>query len=261
MRIGTSSHLCGLVFGMDRICCKSTCNCVVEFVKTREAVAVEEIGFIFQVSDLDTEVLMPQVSKALEKRLELNSRQTMPKMWKTTDKLNQTNKATEEELKRRRTRKKIWGLILMVLGVIVFVPGIVEPEGNTLLMVVGAIVIIVGFFNFRISGSITQNTDKFDKAAREFLAGHEESIKNQDVQICFSDEEMVTVTGELEELDQDAVVYNQVEFVIETKDVFLVIHENRGVVLQKKDITLGTIDEFREFVNERIKPIIDLTEE
>lgn len=222
---------------------------------------MEGIGYIFQVSDLDTEALMPQVSKALEKRLEIRSRQMIPKMWNTTDKLNEANRASEEEVKRRRTRKKIWGLILMVLGVIVFVPGIVEPEGNTLLMIVGAIAIIVGFFNFCTSGSITQNTDKFDKAAREFLAGHKESIKNQDVQICFSDEEMVTVTGELEELNQDAVVYNQVEFVIETKDIFLVIHENRGVVLQKKDITLGTIDEFREFANENIKPIIDLTEE
>lgn len=224
---------------------------------------MEEIEFIFQVTDLDTEVLMPQVSKALEKRLEMKSRQAAPKMWNATDKLNESNKMTEEERKRRRVQKKILGVIFMILGVLLFVPGLVKRDGNKMLMIVGAVAIIVGFNNFRTSGEVKKNPEKFDNAAREFLTGHKESLKNSKVQICFSGEEMITVMGELDDLDQDAVSFEQIEYVMETADIFFVIYQGRGVVLQKKDLDqeLGTLDEFRTFVNQNIKKIVDLTEE
>ena len=224
---------------------------------------MEEIEFIFQVTDLNEEVLVPQISKALEKRTELRSRQTAPKMWNATDKLNESNKMTEEEKKRRRMRKKILGVLFMILGVILFVPGLVKRDGNMMALIVGAIAIIVGFNNFRTSGEVKRNSEKFDNAAREFLTGHKESLKNNKVQICFSGEEMITVMGELDELDQDAVSFDQIEYVMETEDIFFAIYQGRGIVLQKKDLDqeLGTLDEFRVFVNKNVKKIIDLTEE
>ncbi len=158
---------------------------------------MEEIEFIFQVSELDAESLLPQISAALKKRLEVRQ-DALPKLFKRAVK----NQKKKEE-------------------------------------------------------------DRYDKAAREFLEGHIESLKEQDVQVCFSGEEMITVMGDLDELDQDAVAFDQIEFVMEAKDIFFVIYQNRGVVLQKKDLDeeLGTLDEFREFVNENIKPITLLIEE
>lgn len=157
---------------------------------------MEEIEFIFQSSAIDVEKLMPQISRALEKRLELNQQQMLPKLfWRSGD----------------GRKKKL--------------------------------------------------SERCDKAAREFLEGHAEGLQEKAVQICFSGEEMITVMGALEDLDQDAVAFDAVQFVMETDDIFFVIYQGRGVVLQKKDLTLGSVDEFRAFASERIKPVISLIEE
>ncbi len=103
--------------------------------------------------------------------------------------------------------------------------------------------------------------DRYEKAAREFLKGHVEDLKAQELQFCFSDEEMILVKGALEDLDQEAVPFDAVEFVMEGDSFFLVIYQGRGVVLQKKDLTLGSVDEFRAFVSARIKPVVSLEEE
>lgn len=116
---------------------------------------------------------------------------------------------------------------------------------------------------FRKAANKKTADDRFEKAAREFLDSHMDTLKGQDVQVCFSTEEMITVMGDLDELDQDAVTFDQIEFVMETQDIFFVIYQGRGMVLQKKDLDeeLGTLEEFREFANRNIKQIIDLTAE
>lgn len=221
---------------------------------------MDQIEFIFQVSALDKETLLPQISQALEKRVEIHSRQLMPKMWKQTDQANE--KISEEEQKKRRLRNKITGIILIILGLAILIPGMVNQERNMVLIIAGAIAVVAGLFKLR-GGVKPPKKEKFDSAAEDFLDGQAESIAEESVQVCFSSEEMITVMGDLEDLDQDAVTFDQIEFVMETQDIFFVIYQRRGVVLQKKDldVELGTLDEFRAFVNENIKEIIDLTAE
>lgn len=156
---------------------------------------MEEIEFIFQSSAFDVDAFLPQVSRALEKRIQLRQ-QALPKLFQRAN----------------GTRKK-------------------------------------------------KQDDRYDKAAREFLEGHAEDIKEKELQICFSDEEMIIVKGALEDLDQDAVTFDAIEFVMESEDMFLVTYQGRGVMLQKKDLTLGSVDGFRAFVTERIKPVLSLAEE
>lgn len=156
---------------------------------------MEEIKFIFQPSAFDVEALVPQVGRALEKRLLTRQQQMLPKLFRRSG----------------DTKKK-------------------------------------------------KKDDRCDKAAREFLEVHAESIQEQEVQICFSTEEMITVIGALEDLDQDAVSFDAIEFIMESDDIFFVIYQGHGVVLQKKDLTLGNVDEFRDFVSERIRPVISLSE-
>lgn len=156
---------------------------------------MDQIEFIFQVSSFDIEALVPQISAALERRMQINQ-ESLPKL-----------------LKKAVNRK--------------------------------------------MSG------ERFEQAAREFLESHTESLKEKGAQICFSTEEMITVMGELEDLDQEAVPFDEIQLVMEAKDIFFVVYGGRGVLLQKKDLDeeMGTLDEFREFVNENIKKIIDLTAE
>lgn len=216
---------------------------------------MEEIEFIFQTSALDKQSLLPQISKALEKRLEIRAGQMQP------------NKAaapmTEEEKKRQRKRKKIQGILMMAVGVFAAVAGLIVEGRNMLLIVVGVIALIYGFLNFRTTAALTGDPEKFNKAAQEFLDSREESVQGQKVQVCFSGEEMITVMGELDELDQEAVAFDQIEMVLETKDVFLVIYDRRGVILQKKELDpdMGSAEDFRDFIKAHIKTFVPVPEE
>lgn len=224
---------------------------------------MDEIGFIFQISDVEARALLPQISKALEKRLELRSRAVMPGVWKKTDQLNE-KKMTPKEEKRFLRGRMIRAVLFIILGMMLALPGLAGKSENHFLTLVGAVVVVIGILNLRnskVRANVKKNPEKFDKAAAEFLRSHIESVAGQSVQVCFSDEEMITVMGELEELDQEAIEFAQVEYVIETRDIFLIIYGKRGSMLQKKDITLGTVDEFREFLNEKVKPVILIDEE
>lgn len=156
---------------------------------------MDEIEFIFQVSEFDEEALLPQITAVLERRLQINQ-EALPK------------------LLRKAVNRKM-------------------------------------------------SAQRFEDAAREFLKDHSEGLKEKDAQICFSDEEMITVMGDLEDLDQDAVALGDIQLVMETQDAFFMTYGGRGALLQKKDLDeeLGTLEEFRQFVRDNIRPIIDLREE
>ena len=80
------------------------------------------------MTDDERRGLREQLARALEKRMELNSRKVMPKLWAVTDRLRSVPKAPEPVLRRRRVRYKIYGVILLVLGLLLLIPGLMEPE-------------------------------------------------------------------------------------------------------------------------------------
>lgn len=215
----------------------------------------DEIQFIFQVSEVDKETLFPQISAALEKRLEIRSQQLNPRK----NMLNQSNMTPEQRQafqKRQRTQKIIWGVVLVALGLYLLIPSVMNPSGQIFQLVVGAIAVIVGLNNLLRGGKQKEqpkNRAKFDSAAREFLDGQEESTKDKKLQIAFFDEEMVIITGEVEDLEQEAIPYSDVEVALETKDVFLLTHSGRGVLLQKQNLSFGELDEFRAFIGGHVK--------
>lgn len=91
-------------------------------------------GFLFRIAPGDPQLLLGQVSRALEKRTELYSRKVCPGLWRITDKLNSFN----------RTAPNIpsifyilSSLILTVLGLLLFTTLLVDPEGFLSLGLVG----------------------------------------------------------------------------------------------------------------------------
>lgn len=156
---------------------------------------MDEIEFIFQVSEFDEEALLPQITAALERRVQINQ-EALPKLLR-------------KAVNRKMTEKR------------------------------------------------------FEDAARDFLKEHSNGLKEKDAQIFFSDEEMFTVMGALEDLNQEAVALSDIQMIMETQDTFFVIYSGHGMLLQKKDLDeeMGTVDEFRQFVNDNICRIIDLREE
>ena len=204
-----------------------------------------EIEFIFQVKEYDTEALLPQVSKALQRRLELRNQQLRPGKAVPAE-------MTEEQRKRAKIKNIIWGIVWFVVGVYLLFSGMVNGEGNKWTVIIGAVAAFVGAKKL-IPQRKLPSTEKFDKAAQDFLDEHKGVADDKERQVCFSDEEMIVVTGALEDLDQEAIPYEDVEFAMETEDIFLLVHGGRGVLLQKSDLTLGTVEEFRDYLSVHVK--------
>lgn len=205
-----------------------------------------EIEFIFQVKEYDSDALLPQVSKALQRRLELRNQQVRP------GKVD-PSKMTEEQRKQAKIKNILWGVIWVAVGIYFLVSGFTKGENATLPLVIGVLAIFLGIKRLIPQRKQPHNTEKFDKAAKEFLDGHKENLGEEEHQVCFSDEEMIIVTGAIEDLDQEAVTYDEVEFAMETEDIFLLVHGGHGVMLQKKDITLGSVEEFRDYLAAHVK--------
>ena len=93
----------------------------------------------FQITPYDTESLLQQVSKALEKRTEFVSRERYPGLWENIDKLNAVSKGK----RRSSLRSKVMSIICLVLGVFLFVPGLIKPQELLVPLLVGAFAIVI----------------------------------------------------------------------------------------------------------------------
>lgn len=216
---------------------------------------MDEIQFIFQIGAVNREEIFPQISAALEKRLEVRQRQMRPNRGPDLSALTEEQRKAFE--KQQRIKSIIWGVILVAIGLYLLIPNLSQPKDAVLQIVVGAFAAIMGISNvlkaIRKPNQAPKDRTKFDNAAREFLDGQAENTKDKNLQIAFFEEELAIITGELEDLEQEAVSYADVEVTVETKDAFLMTHNGRGILLQKKDITVGDVDDFRDFIKSHTK--------
>ena len=96
-----------------------------------------EIEFIFQVSEYDAEALLPQVSKALRRRMELRNQQLYP---------GRANLAemTEEQRKKARIKNIVWGVVWLVVGLYLLISSIGNRDGSKWTLIIGIVAIFVG---------------------------------------------------------------------------------------------------------------------
>ena len=79
--------------------------------------------FVFRLSDYGDPALDSEAARLLEQRLEAQSRRAAPGVWRWVDRL----RACAAEGQERR-RRRIYGAVLLALGVFLLVPGLAEPE-------------------------------------------------------------------------------------------------------------------------------------
>ncbi|MDO4732086.1 MAG: YcxB family protein [Bacillota bacterium] len=204
---------------------------------------MEDILFSFLAKPLEKEELLPQLSRALEKRTHLLSREKMPGIWALTDRLNAVEKAPEAVLRRRRIRSRIWGVICLLLGIFLFVPGLMKPQELLGPLLMGAIAIGAGIGTFFRGRKRKKNP--FDKAAARLLEQGKDSIFGSLPEFHFSSDDMRIIT---EGKEQDCVPYSDFEFVFETEDLFLLIYREKITALHKESISSGRIEDFRSFL-------------
>ena len=200
-------------------------------------------NYNFQITSYDIESLLPQVSKALEKRTEFVSRERYPGLWENIDKLNAVSKGK----RRSSLRSKVMSIICLVLGVFLFVPGLMKPQELLVPLLVGAFAIVIGIVYLYIGRKDKKNP--FDKSVRLLLMGKDTISAKQSIMVSFSESGMEIRADDKE---PQHIPYSDFESMIETEDLFLFVHDTRITVLQKKDLTSNDITDFRNFISRNV---------
>ena len=91
--------------------------------------------FLFRFGSIQPDALLPQVCKALQFCTEQTSRQRFPRLWKLTDLLNGHKKSGSSA--SRRKFRLAFSLVLWVLGLLLLVPFLYDPEGLPVLGLTG----------------------------------------------------------------------------------------------------------------------------
>lgn len=204
-------------------------------------------NYNFQITPYDTESLLQQVSKALEKRTEFVSRERYPSLWENIDKLNVVSKGK----RRSSLRSKVMSIICLVLGVFLFVPGLMKPQELLVPLLVGAFAIVIGIVYLYIGRKGKKNP--FDKSARLLLMGKDTISAKQSIMVSFSESGMEI---RADDKAPQHIPYSDFESMIETEDLFLFVHDTRITVLQKKDLTSNDITDFRNFISRNVPQTI-----
>lgn len=200
-------------------------------------------NFDFQLTPYDTENLLQQVSEALEKRTELASRERYPALWEKIDKFN----AMAKGKRRSRLRSKIMGMICLVLGVFLLVPGLMKPQELPAPLFAGAFAVIIGIV-YLYHGR-REKKNPFDQSAKLLLEDKDNVPAKQPVVVSFSASGMeIRADGE----EPRRIPYRDFESMIETADLFLFVHDSRITVLQKKDLASQEITGFLDFISKNI---------
>ena len=196
---------------------------------------MEQNNFAFRITAMGEEYL-PQISYALEKRTELLSRAQYPGMWKTTDKLRASVK---EPSKGHRIFRKLLSIFCLCCGILLFVPGLMEPEELKVPLIVGAIGIGTGIGGL-LRGKIKRK-NPFDKSARLLL---EQRRTTNDAKVSFSEDGMTITAGG----NDERIPYDKLEYIVEATGMLLITFDEKVIAVKKEDMVCGELEDFRSFI-------------
>lgn len=200
---------------------------------------MEQTNYAFRVTAMGEEYL-PQISYALEKRTELLSRVQYPGMWSATDKLRASVK---EPSKGRKIFRKLLSVFCLCCGILLFVPGLMEPEELKVPLFAGAIGIGTGIGGL-LRGKIKRK-NPFNKSARLLL---EQRKTTDDATVAFNEYGMTIAAGGGEEL----VPYGKMEYIVEAEGMLLLTFDEKVIAVKKADMICGDMVGFRTFASDHV---------
>ena len=172
--------------------------------------------------------LEEELAAALEKRTEVISRASFPNMWEKTDALNRY-------AARGRTQnglfRKILSWILILAGLFLAIPGMMEPEELRTPLVLGIFFVLLGLLSL-LGRRLARKDASFRRAAAKLLKTTS-GLDAVSVQVVFNDEGMSIITQD----DACSVPYAEMEMLIETPQLYLLTYGGKATLLQKKDLS------------------------
>lgn len=201
--------------------------------------------FVFCPTVYQAEELEEELSRALEKRTEILSRAEYPKMWEKTDKLNETAARAAKKRKRRKWMEKYLPWVLLVMGVFLLVPGVMDPVELRVPLLAGTFAVAVALMSF-LRRHLEKKQPSFHKSAKRMIENLH-TIEGTGLRAVFG-EEGLTVSAQGNE---SLIGYDKFEMLVETPLLFLLTYSGNAIVFQKKDMTQGESTAFAAFFEEK----------
>jgi hypothetical protein len=193
--------------------------------------------FVFHINGCPAGDWEQQLALALEKRNEAHSRQSLPGLWRTIDRLG-TPKMSEPVLRRRRIRYKIYGVILILLGLFLLIPGLMKPEELTVPLLVGL---------FATGTGILQLLPRRKRPGKSALHAAGQLLKTRSAVSALTvrfDEQGIADA-------ETPISFETIETIVEMPDLYLVCWANKGLVLWKQELTTASPEDFTEWLSDR----------
>ncbi len=207
------------------------------------------MSYVFQLTAYEEKKLLPQVAAALKQRTELLSRERYPGLWKQIDRINAENGGK----KRDPRRTKVLSVINLVLGTLLFVPGLMKPQELLLPLLMGAVGIGAGLGGFyRVyKAKKAPKPDRFTEAAEKLLMLYVKITDADGMEILFSDSAMILP----DDGGMGHIPYGSFERAVETADALLLVFDTRVMLLQKRDLCGARWESFRSFLQEKVPQV------
>ncbi len=194
--------------------------------------------------------LEEELAAALEKRMEIFSRASLPGMWKKTDALN---RYAARGNGRKGVLRKILPWVLILAGLFLAIPGLMEPKELRTPLIAGAFFMLLG-----VSSLLRRRPARKKGTFRQAAAGmlqNTSGLAEASVQVVFDDEGMKVITQD----GARAVPYEEMEMLIETPRLYLLTYGGKATLLQKKDLS-GDAAAFTALLASRAIPVYQTEE-
>ena len=178
-----------------------------------------------------------QLVEPLKKITELNSRKKVAALWKIVDGLNRRKKhVSKEVINRRIKRYRIWGFLIVLMSLFLFIPSITSPKELLVPLILSSITMVIGlFFVFSCSGSY----DKRLKKSAHLLVKSFENVKNYN--IAFKDDGI--------DLNKaDFIKYSDIKLLTKTQDFYVIFYRESVTVFSINTLNNVSNDLFEEFL-------------
>jgi len=195
--------------------------------------------YIIECSKEDYSTFEGQISKALNKRIELYSRAKLSGAWRVIDGLNNTNKASQEKSDRRKRRYRVYGILFFVLGVMFILLGLLEPLELKAFKYYGLFLLLIGIIYMHSQKDKKGTVKEINKVIESLKSNNEKSVG---LKLLFDTEGMYSQ-------DEDLVLrFEDIDNVIITKDIFFFIYPKNLIPILKRDLVEVSVREFEEFL-------------
>ncbi|WP_312061039.1 hypothetical protein [Anaerotignum sp.] len=191
--------------------------------------------FIFSLTNYHSTLFLPQISRVLEKITEMSSRKRFPRIWKYIDKMRVKRKKGKS--KQTLLKYKISGFLYLFVGIFL-------------------IAIVFGFWLIKNDGTSTERPlfkkeillkkerrTPYTKAADKFLETYE-NVESESIQFS---ENVISFSKE------PNIKYEEIDEVFVTTDFYVILWNERIVVLQKKDLKSSSEEAFLDFLSSKIQ--------